>query len=130
MCVQGTLIYNRDSFLPNLRRPDCRGLSLLKGGQVLTTKGGGWFFFLSSSRSSRISTTDYPPYLFTSIDFQLRTLFQIQDNMATTVPANADLMAIVVLGVSSVPTAIEVWLMNREESTLCITAGHLIDSNV
>lgn len=50
--------------------------------------------------------------------------------MATTVPANADLMAIVVLGVSSVLTAIEVWLISREESTLFTTATHLMVSNV
>jgi len=50
--------------------------------------------------------------------------------MATTVPANADLMAIVVLGVGSVPTVIEFWLISREGSTLFITATHLMDSNV
>ena len=131
MCVQGTLIYNRDSFLPNLRRPDCRGLSLLKGGQVLTTKGGGWFFFLSSSRSSRIYTTDCPSYLFTPINSQLQTLIRIQrqyGNFSTRQcrphgyrRSRRKLCPIIHL---------EDWLMNREESTRFIIAGHLIDSNV
>jgi len=50
--------------------------------------------------------------------------------MATTVPANADLMAIVVIGVSSSPLSRWFELIGREACTRFTTAGLLIDSNV
>ena len=77
-----------------------------KGGQVFTTTGGSARFIFLSSSSRPIIAHLY--YLSPFLSFLITSTFNYlhsfihndNDNMATTVPANADLMAIVVIGVS------------------------------